>query len=54
MINVMMLLSNPSFRAATATSHVETMQIAPTILQALGLDPNAVAIDTLRDSMHFR
>jgi hypothetical protein len=38
--NVMMLLSNPSYRAATITSPVETMQIAPTILQALGLNPN--------------
>lgn len=38
--NVMMLLSNPHFRAAMVTSPVETMQIAPTILKALGLDPN--------------
>jgi hypothetical protein len=38
--NVMMLLSNPSFSPATVTSPVETAQIAPTILMALGLDPN--------------
>ena len=38
--NVMMLLSNPSFDPTTVTSPVETMQIAPTILEALGLDPN--------------
>ena len=38
--NVMMLLSNPSFPLATVTSPVETYQIAPTILAALGLDPN--------------
>jgi Type I phosphodiesterase / nucleotide pyrophosphatase len=38
--NVMMLLSNPSFPAATVTSPVETDQIAPTILAALGLDPD--------------
>jgi predicted AlkP superfamily pyrophosphatase or phosphodiesterase len=38
--NVMMLLSNPSFFAGTVTSPVETAQIAPTILAALGLDPN--------------
>jgi hypothetical protein len=38
--NVMMLLSNPSFDAKTVTSPVETEQVAPTILQALGLDPN--------------
>jgi len=37
--NVMMLLSNPSFSAGTITSPVETYQIAPTILAALGLDP---------------
>jgi type I phosphodiesterase/nucleotide pyrophosphatase len=37
--NVMMLLSNPSFSAKTVTSPVETYQIAPTILAALGLDP---------------
>jgi arylsulfatase A-like enzyme len=37
--NVMMLLSNPRFAAGTVTSPVETDQIAPTILAALGLDP---------------
>jgi Type I phosphodiesterase / nucleotide pyrophosphatase len=39
-VNVMMLLSNPSFHAATVSSPVETAQVAPTILKALGLDPN--------------
>jgi hypothetical protein len=39
-INVMMLLSNPSLKAKTVTSPVETQQIAPTILKALGLDPH--------------
>jgi arylsulfatase A-like enzyme len=39
-VNVMMLLSNPSFKAATVFSPVETMQVAPTILEALGLNPN--------------
>jgi hypothetical protein len=34
-----MLLSNPSFEAKTVTSPVETMQVAPTILKALALDP---------------
>lgn len=37
--NVMMLLSNPSFAAKTITSPVETMQVAPTIVKALGLNP---------------
>jgi hypothetical protein len=37
--NVIMLLSNPDFEPKTVTSPVETMQVAPTILAALGLDP---------------
>jgi hypothetical protein len=41
-VNVMLLLSNPSFAPNTVTSPVETLQIAPTILAALGLDPNAL------------
>jgi arylsulfatase A-like enzyme len=40
--NVMILLSNPGFKASTVTSFVETMQVAPTILQALGLDPGSL------------
>jgi hypothetical protein len=40
--NVMMLLSNPHFSPNTITSPVETMQIAPTILLALGLNPEAL------------
>jgi hypothetical protein len=38
--NVMMLVSNPDFAPSTVTTFVETTQVAPTILQALGLDPN--------------
>jgi hypothetical protein len=38
--NVMLLVSNPSFKAATSTLPVETRQVAPTILEALGLNPN--------------
>jgi len=38
--NVIMLLSNPKFHAKTVTSPVETTQVAPTILKALGLDVN--------------
>lgn len=41
-INVIMLLSNPEFRAKTVTSPVETTQVAPTILKALGLNPSAL------------
>jgi Type I phosphodiesterase / nucleotide pyrophosphatase len=40
--NVMLLVSNPSFQASTVTSFVETSQVAPTILQALGLDPGSL------------
>jgi Type I phosphodiesterase / nucleotide pyrophosphatase len=40
--NVILLLSNPSFWATTITTQVETLQIAPTILQALGLNPNSL------------
>jgi arylsulfatase A-like enzyme len=37
--NVIMLLSSPSFSSKTVTTPVETAQIAPTILAALGFDP---------------
>jgi|HubBroStandDraft_1064217.scaffolds.fasta_scaffold00080_41 hypothetical protein len=40
--NVMILVSNPGFEAKTITSTVATLQVAPTILKALGLDPNAL------------
>ena len=39
-VNVILLLSNPSFEPKTVTTPVQTLQIAPTILKALGLDPN--------------
>lgn len=37
--NVVLLLSNPSFRPETVRTSVGTAQVAPTILQALGIDP---------------
>jgi arylsulfatase A-like enzyme len=40
--NVMMLVSNPTIRASTVTSAVETAQVAPTILSALGLNPGSL------------
>jgi hypothetical protein len=40
--NVMMLVSNPEFEAKTLTMPVETTQVAPTILKALGLDPDSL------------
>ena len=39
-VNVMMLFSNPSMPPATVYSPVETTRVGPTILEALGLDPN--------------
>jgi arylsulfatase A-like enzyme len=40
--NVMLLVSNPGLEAKTVHSFVETTQVAPTILQLLGLDPSAL------------
>ena len=38
--NVVMLLSNPSFKPSTIRAAVGTAQVAPTILKYLGLNPN--------------
>lgn len=38
--NVILLVSNPSIQKQTVHAAVETMQVAPTILLELGLDPN--------------
>jgi hypothetical protein len=46
-VNVMMLFSNPSMSPATVYSPVETTQVAPTILEALRLDPNE--LDAVQD-----
>ena len=46
--NVIMLVSNPYFKASTITLPVETRQIAPTVLAALGFNPqmlNAVQLE---------
>jgi len=40
--NVMILVSGSWFSPRTVKSPVETMQVAPTILKALGLDPGAL------------
>ena len=44
--NVMMLVANPSFAPRTVSTVTTTTQVAPTILQALGLDP--VLLDAVR------
>ncbi len=41
-VNVIMLVSNPSFESKTIYGPVQTLQVAPTVLKALGLDPNAL------------
>ena len=38
-VNVMLLLSHPSFDAKTVFNAVATTRVAPTILNALGLNP---------------
>jgi len=38
--NVVLLLSNPNFQAATVKASVGTAQVAPTILEALHIDPS--------------
>ena len=40
--NVMLLVSNPHIHSKTIHSFVETAQVAPTILQLLGLDPQSL------------
>ena len=37
--NVMILVSNPNFSPSTITTPVQTAQVAPTVLRALGLNP---------------
>ena len=44
--NVVMLVANPKFTAQTVYAGVTTMQVAPTILQALGLSP--LALDAVK------
>ena len=40
--NVMLLVANPAFTAQTVSAPTRTAQVAPTILQALGLNPAAL------------
>jgi Type I phosphodiesterase / nucleotide pyrophosphatase len=45
--NVIMLVANPRFKAMTVSTTTTTMQVAPTIVKALGLDP--MALDAVRE-----
>jgi Type I phosphodiesterase / nucleotide pyrophosphatase len=40
--NVVLLLSNPTFKPQTVSAAVGTVQVAPTILSALGISPSAL------------
>jgi hypothetical protein len=40
--NVMMLVANPSFAPLTVSADTQTIQVAPTIVKALGLNPAAL------------
>jgi hypothetical protein len=40
--NVVLLLSNPHFSASMVRTAVGTAQVAPTVLQALGIDTRAL------------
>jgi hypothetical protein len=44
--NVLMLVAHPRFAARTVSDTTTTMQVAPTIIEALGLDP--AALDAVR------
>jgi hypothetical protein len=44
--NVIMLVAHPGFRPRTVSNATTTMQVAPTIVKALGLDP--AALDAVR------
>jgi hypothetical protein len=41
--NVLLIVSNPTYKPSTFVDQVETRQIAPTIVKALGLDPNSLS-----------
>jgi hypothetical protein len=45
--NVVMLIANPRFKAATVSATTTTTQIAPTIIKALGLNPSS--LDAVRE-----
>jgi Type I phosphodiesterase / nucleotide pyrophosphatase len=40
--NVILLVANPRFKAQTVSAATQTTQVAPTIVEALGLDPQAL------------
>ncbi len=41
-VNVLMIVANPAFSAKTVTQPVRTVQVAPTVLKSLGLNPSSL------------
>ncbi len=52
--NVALLVSNPGLHHRTIAKHVTTTQVAPTILRALDLDPDALDASARRGRRPFR
>jgi len=52
-VNVILLVSNPKFDSTTITTPVQTKQIAPTILAALGLDPSSLQAVVLEGTQNL-
>lgn len=48
--NVILLVSNSSFKLVTVRAEVGTAQVAPTILQALGLNPSSLTAVQAEDT----
>jgi hypothetical protein len=40
--NVMLLVANPSFTPQTVSAEAQTIQVAPTMVEVLGLNPTAL------------
>lgn len=50
--HVLLVVSNPGLRSSVVADHVENRQVAPTILKALGLEPEA--LEAVRGEDHTR
>jgi hypothetical protein len=51
--NVALLLSNPTLETKTVTALVQTTQVAPTILKALGYNPNELQAVTIEGTQEL-
>jgi arylsulfatase A-like enzyme len=52
-VNVILLVSNKSFASTTITTPVQTKQVAPTMLTALGLDPTSLQAVVLEGTQNL-